>query len=91
MFAQKLRQEEITKTIAVLPNTVRGIVTYEGEVLPQGNWSLTIESGRAWVFCNDRNVPLHKGQTLELRPEDGDVQIRALYARGIAAYEAARQ
>ena len=91
MFAQKLRQEEITKTIAVLPNTVRGIVTYEGEVLPQGNWSLTIESGRAWVFCNDRNVPLHKGQSIQLNSKDGNVHIRALYTKGITVYNLSRQ
>ena len=86
MFAKPLH-----KTIAIVPNKGPRIVSYEGEVLPEGNWLLNIEAGHAWVFCNDRNVPLHKGQTLELRPEDGDVQIRALYARGIAAYEAARQ
>ncbi|MCB9460983.1 MAG: hypothetical protein H6670_15120 [Anaerolineaceae bacterium] len=90
MFARPIQEEKSSQTIAVVPNKKRGIVAYEGETLPQGNWTITIEAGRAWVFYNNHNVPLHKGETLSLSAADGDIMIRALYANGIAAYEASR-
>lgn len=86
MFAKPLH-----KTIAVVTNTAQRIVSYEGEVLPQGDWSLTIEAGHAWVFCKERNMPLHRGQTLRLSQEDGNVHIRALYTKGITVYKLSRQ
>ncbi|MAU13826.1 MAG: hypothetical protein CL607_28675 [Anaerolineaceae bacterium] len=86
MFAKPLH-----KTIAIVPNKGPRIVSYEGEVLPEGNWLLNIEAGHAWVFCNDRNVPLHKGQSIQLNPEDGNVHIRALYTKGITVYNLSRQ
>ncbi|QPC82494.1 hypothetical protein G4Y79_22870 [Phototrophicus methaneseepsis] len=61
---------------------------YNESVLPKGSWQVKVLMGHAWVFCNGRNVPLHRGQTMAINEEDGDVRIRALYTRGYAAYTA---
>lgn len=61
---------------------------YNGDVIPQGKWTLTILMGHAWVFCNNRNIPLHKGESITIDNADGKVEVRALYRTGYAAYTA---
>lgn len=66
----------------------KNIAFSDGNTLPQGNWSLTITKGNAWVFCNSRNFVLDAGESAQLRPEDGEIHIRALYIKGNAHYTA---
>ncbi|MCA9912326.1 MAG: hypothetical protein KC496_03220 [Anaerolineae bacterium] len=58
----------------------------EGNILPQGNWALTITKGYAWVFCETRDFVLDAGQTVSISPEDGTIRVRALYSRGSTRY-----
>lgn len=61
---------------------------YSSDVIPQGKWTLTVVIGHAWVFCNNRNVPLHKGESITIDNTDGTVEVRALYRTGYTTYTA---
>lgn len=59
-------------------------------VLQEGSWTLTIERGHAWVFCNRGNFTLNPGESVTFQPGDGPITIRRLYIRGLVRFCAQR-
>lgn len=71
-----------------LPQIVETYVFETPAILPQGFWTLTIEEGDAWVFCNRGDFPLHAGKSATFEPCDGLITIRRLYVRGKVKFRA---
>lgn len=89
MFAQQNYQEQTQSVTAIQQlETRKSIAFRNGETLPQGNWTLTISKGQAWVFCNNRNFIIKAGESVRLTDADGEVKIRAQFIKGAARYVA---
>ncbi len=61
-------------------------LTDEAIQLPEGPLTIHVLKGDAWVFCADRDIVVHTGETLHLGQENQPAQLRRLYQRGMVRY-----
>lgn len=62
---------------------------FDGEdIIPAGNWKLSVVKGDAWVFFDRGNFVLHAGDGALLSEMEGPITIRRLYTKGYALYRA---
>jgi hypothetical protein len=73
-----------------VPQIIEDFVFETPAVLHEGSWTLTIERGHAWVFCNRGNFTLNPGESATFQPADGAITIRRLYIRGLVRFHAQR-
>jgi hypothetical protein len=72
------------------PNNIEDYVLETPAFLPIAHWTLTIEKGDAWIFCNHGNFILKAGESASFAPSDGAIRIRRLYNRGLVKYHATK-
>ena len=61
-------------------------LTNDAIELPEGPLTIHVLKGDAWVFCANRDVVVHAGETLHLDQEDHPAKLRRLYQRGMVRY-----